>query len=78
VYACLKSQKERIEQKKTAMTTTDVVSKLDDFSHAKIHRQYTNTTIVTENDDKEARNVGTRLYGVLIFTLLLAIDHTFS
>ncbi len=46
----------RIVQKTS--TTNDVCSKLDDFSHAKIHRHHISATASVEKDDDAARNVG--------------------
>jgi hypothetical protein len=79
VYVCLKSQKERerIKQKKTAMTN-DIGSKLDDFSHAKIHRHHTSATARAEKDDEEARNAGSRRYSVDFHSSFFSLNHSFS
>lgn len=65
-------ERERGENRAKKMSTTnnDASNKLDDFSHAKIHRHHASATaaaavaITVEKDDEEARNASSRFCSV--------------
>jgi len=71
------AERERENRAKKTATANDVGCKLDDFSHAKIHRHHTSATAAAEKDDEGARNAGSSRCSVDFHSPLLhSIAHS--